>query len=150
MVLRKEGAHVVHEQLRLLQRSKVSCAPADEPSQQCLIIACHPQYQQPMNVAAGIRGSHSLHAETTCQINQDTLLSTAQAVAAPPAGMTVQRLRLYCLATHDLGYVQISLGNTAIAVGACMQQLGCQCLAARSCAQWLDSICTKEARWGSR
>jgi hypothetical protein len=36
--------------------------------------------------------------------------------------MTVQRFRLYCFATQDFGYVQISLGNTAIAVGACMQQ----------------------------
>ncbi len=35
--------------------------------------------------------------------------------------MTVQRLRLYCLAHQDFGYVQISLGNTAMAVGACMQ-----------------------------
>ena len=39
---------------------------------------------------------------------------------SPPAGMTVQRLRLYCLAHQDFGYVQISLGNTAMAVGACM------------------------------
>ena len=53
------------------------------------------------------------------------MLSTTEAGATPPAGMTVQRLRLYCLATQDLGYVQISLGNTAIAVGACGQQRGC-------------------------
>lgn len=48
--------------------------------------------------------------------------SIKEAEAPPPAGITVQRLRLYCFATQDFGYVQISLGNTAIAVGACKQQ----------------------------
>ena len=82
--------------------------------------------------AAGTCDSHKAHAETMCQTSKDTLLSRIQAGVVPPAGMTFQRLRLYCLATQGLGYVQISLGNTAIAVGACMQQPGCQCPATRS------------------
>ena len=61
--------------------------------------------------------------------------------------MTVQRLRLYCLATQDLGYVQISLGNTAIAVGACGQQTGCQCPATRSRALRQGSHCTGMSLW---
>ena len=48
--------------------------------------------------------------------------SIKEAEAPPPAAITVQRFRLYCFATQDFGYVQISLGNTAIAVSACKQQ----------------------------
>ena len=61
--------------------------------------------------------------------------------------MTVQRLRLYCLATQDLGYVQISLGNTAIAVGACTRQPGCQCPVNRPCALRQDRDCAEQTQW---
>ena len=106
---------------------------------------------EPMIVSvAWICHSNKAHAETVCQRSEGTLLSTTEAGPAPPAGMTVQRLRLYCLATQDLGYVQISLGNTAIAVGACGQQTGCQGLTTCSRALRQGSHCTGMSLVGSR
>ena len=80
MVLRKEGPHVSHQQLRLFQCGKVSCTPSHGGSCQCLVMAhFHAVPGHRRGLAAGMCDSHKWHAKTVCQTSKGTLLSMTKA-----------------------------------------------------------------------